>query len=105
MANLQIRIDDALKTQAQAISNDLGMDVATAVRIFLVQMVRERALPFTPSLEPLKPVAAPQEGQSMPREEWLRSAVHTGLQALQRNDFVPEERIKGIFAKAGASVG
>lgn len=52
MANLQIRIDDALKSQAQAITADLGMDVATAVRIFLAQMVREKALPFTPSLDP-----------------------------------------------------
>ena len=53
MANLQIRIDDALKSQAQAITADLGMDVATAVRIFLAQMVREKALPFTPSLDRL----------------------------------------------------
>ena len=52
MANLQIRIDDALKSQAQAITADLGMDVATAVRIFLAQMVREKALPFPPSLDP-----------------------------------------------------
>lgn len=51
MANLQIRLDESLKAQAQAITADLGMDVATAVRIFLAQMVRERAMPFTPSLD------------------------------------------------------
>ncbi len=52
MANLQIRIDDELNAQAQAVIADLGLDVATAVRIFLAQMVRERALPFTPRLDP-----------------------------------------------------
>ena len=52
MANLQIRIDDALKAEAQTITADMGMDVATAVRIFLTQMVRDKALPFTPSLDP-----------------------------------------------------
>ena len=52
MANLQIRIDDELKAQAQAVTADLGLDVATAVRIFLTQMVRDRALPFTPRLAP-----------------------------------------------------
>ncbi len=52
MANLQIRIDENLKAQAQSITADMGMDVATAVRMFLTQMVREKALPFTPSLDP-----------------------------------------------------
>lgn len=51
MANLQIRLDESLKAQAQEITADMGMDVATAVRIFLAQMVRERAMPFTPSLD------------------------------------------------------
>ena len=51
MANLQIRLDESLKAQAQAVTADMGMDVATAVRIFLAQMVRGRALPFTPRLD------------------------------------------------------
>lgn len=52
MANLQIRIDDDLKAQAQAVTAHLGLDVATAVRMFLTQMVRERALPFIPRMDP-----------------------------------------------------
>lgn len=122
MANLQIRVDDALKAQAHAVSADLGMDVATAVRIFLAQMVREKALPFTPSLDPFHssqnqahlvrlahemtaPAARFQGARVMNREEWLREAVHTGLQALENKDFAQDEHIKDIFAKAGANVG
>ena len=51
MVNLQIRIDNELKDQAQKVANDLGMDLTTAVRIFLKQMVTDRALPFRPELD------------------------------------------------------
>ncbi|SDF14027.1 type II toxin-antitoxin system RelB/DinJ family antitoxin [Desulfovibrio legallii] len=78
MANLQIRLDDALKAQAQAVTADLGLDVATAVRMFLVQMVRERALPFTPSLDPFY---SPQNQAHLARlaqdmDAHVRSACH-----------------------------
>lgn len=52
MTNLQIRIDADLKAEAQSIANALGMDLTTAVKIFLRQMVADRALPFKPSLDP-----------------------------------------------------
>ena len=34
-SNLQIRLDSNLRNEAQGVLNDLGMDVSTAVRIFL----------------------------------------------------------------------
>jgi DNA-damage-inducible protein J len=52
MANLQIRIDDKLRDEAQQIANDLGMDLTTAVRVFLKQMVNDRGFPFRPDLDP-----------------------------------------------------
>jgi len=52
MANLQIRIDEDLRTQAQQVAGALGMDLTTAVRVFLKQMVAEKALPFRPVLDP-----------------------------------------------------
>jgi len=52
MANLQIRIDDELRQQAQQIANDMGMDLTTAVRVFLKQMVNDQGLPFKPELDP-----------------------------------------------------
>ena len=38
-SNLQIRLDSNLRNEAQGVLNDLGMDVSTAVRIFLKQVV------------------------------------------------------------------
>lgn len=52
MANIQIRIDDALRAQAQAVANSMGMDLPSAVRIFLTHMVRENGLPFRPTGDP-----------------------------------------------------
>ncbi len=42
-----ITIDSETKTKAQELLADLGLDLSTAVNIFLRQMVRENALPFT----------------------------------------------------------
>lgn len=52
MANVQVKVDDALKAKAQAVAASMGLDLASAVRIFLTQMVRENGLPFRPSGDP-----------------------------------------------------
>ena len=45
-----ITLDPELKAAAQALLCEMGMDLSTAVTIFLKQMIRERAIPFTISL-------------------------------------------------------
>jgi len=52
MVSLQIRVDEELRDQAQQIAGDLGMDLTTAVRIFLKQLVASKGLPFRPELDP-----------------------------------------------------
>jgi len=52
MVSLQIRVDEELRDQAQQIASDLGMDLTTAVRIFLKQMVNDQGLPFRPERDP-----------------------------------------------------
>lgn len=43
---IQIRIDAAIKEQANSLFNDLGMDMSGAVNIFLRQCVLRGGLPF-----------------------------------------------------------
>ena len=45
-STLQIRIDDHLKEQAIALFDRLGLDLPTAVRIFLKKAVSENGVPF-----------------------------------------------------------
>ena len=42
-----ITIDADTKARAQELLSDLGLDLSTAVNIFLRQMLRENAIPFT----------------------------------------------------------
>jgi DNA-damage-inducible protein J len=44
--NINIRMDKALKEQAESLLSELGMNMTTAFNIFLRQTVRERAIPF-----------------------------------------------------------
>lgn len=48
MANstISIRVNDTLKEQAQSLFKEWGMDMSTAVNIFLSQTVREQRIPF-----------------------------------------------------------
>lgn len=47
---VQVRIDDELKSQATAIYDALGMDLSTAVRIFLKRSVMVGGIPFNLTL-------------------------------------------------------
>ncbi|WP_317854576.1 type II toxin-antitoxin system RelB/DinJ family antitoxin [Chakrabartyella piscis] len=46
MANMNIRMDDTIKKQAEELFADLGMNMTTAINIFLKQAVRENKIPF-----------------------------------------------------------
>ena len=46
-ANLTVRIDAGIKTEAEKLFEDLGMPISTAFNIFLRQAVRAQAIPFT----------------------------------------------------------
>lgn len=49
--NLNIRIDEDLKRQAEEIFNELGINMSTALTIFLRQTVRSNGIPFELRLE------------------------------------------------------
>jgi DNA-damage-inducible protein J len=46
MAQINIRIDDNLKTQSEMLLENLGLNFSTAFNIFLRQAVREGGIPF-----------------------------------------------------------
>lgn len=52
MANLNIRVDDLLKKQAEEVLNDLGMSLSTATTVFLKQVVRCNGIPFELKADP-----------------------------------------------------
>ena len=44
--NLNIRIDTELKRQSEQIFNELGLNMSSALTVFLRQVVRSNGLPF-----------------------------------------------------------
>lgn len=46
-----ISIDADTKAKAQTLLAEFGMDLSTAVNVFLKQMIRENAIPFTINAE------------------------------------------------------
>lgn len=52
MANLNIRVDDTLKQQAELIFSDLGISLSAATTMFLKQVVRHNGIPFELRADP-----------------------------------------------------
>ena len=55
MANLQIRVDDALKSDADRLFASIGLDTSSAVRLFLRQSVMRGCIPFELRGDPYLP--------------------------------------------------
>lgn len=53
-ATIAVRTDPEVKEQAQKIFKGMGLDMSTAVNMFLKQTVNEKGFPFKPSLSPFE---------------------------------------------------
>ena len=63
--NLNIRTDKEVKENAEKIFNELGLNMTTAINIFLKTTIRERGIPFSLKLDVPNEVtaAAIEEGR------------------------------------------
>ena len=73
---LQVRIDDTLKNQASQVFENLGIDISTAVRMFLKRSVLDNGIPFRMTL-PKEPYSAERGYRAM--KEISESAKQNGL--------------------------
>lgn len=67
-----IKIDPILKQESQALFENLGLNLSTAVNMFLRQAVREQAIPFRvgnplPNMETLKAIEDARNGIGLSR--------------------------------------
>lgn len=47
MKTLQVRVSDDLRTNADAVLEDIGLDMPTAIRLYLNKIVQTKSIPFT----------------------------------------------------------
>ena len=52
--NINIRVDNEIKTQAQDVFASLGLDMTSAINVFLRQAIREKGIPFAVTCSPSK---------------------------------------------------
>ena len=64
---LNIRIDKFTKEQAEKIFNQLGLNMTTAINMFLIATIRENGIPFELKLDTLnkETIEAIEEGRKM----------------------------------------
>jgi DNA-damage-inducible protein J len=46
MATIQVRLDDNIKSAADSLFMDLGLDTSTAVRMFIAAAIENNGIPF-----------------------------------------------------------
>ena len=83
--NLTIRVDSALKSEAETLFEELGMSISTAFNIFLRQAVRMQAIPFaiTKGIANRRTLSAMQEVERI--ADYPTVAGFTDRDSLQRS--------------------
>ena len=61
---VQARIDGAIKKEAAAVLAAMGLTVSDAVRLLLIKVAEEKALPFEPLIPKAETLAAMREARS-----------------------------------------
>ena len=79
--NMNIRMDSDVKTQAQQIFAQFGLDMTTAINMFLRQAIRERGIPFDLRLDPSPGLAEAVDDARNRRN--LSGPFRTGAEAVQ----------------------
>ena len=87
-ANINVRTDATLKAQAQQIFESIGLDLSTAVNLFLKQTVRVNNLPFVVGV----PVGHTSENVTNRRES--QYGVWKGKYSLPENFDAPLDDFK-----------
>ncbi len=73
-ANLNIRTDKNVKSEAEMIFEKLGLNMTTAVNIFLRQVIRENGIPFEVKLSVPNEttVSAIEEGRTIAHDKSVK---------------------------------
>ena len=87
-ANINVRTDAELKAQAQKIFESIGLDLSTAVNLFLKQTVRANNLPFVVGVSYVNPA------EKVAQKRVSRRGVWKGKYSLPDNFDAPLDDFK-----------
>ncbi|HGD2411193.1 TPA: type II toxin-antitoxin system RelB/DinJ family antitoxin [Streptococcus agalactiae] len=78
MSTVAVRVDDQLKYDATELFQSLGLDMSTAVKMFLIQSVKTQSIPFE------------IKNQSSVSDEEFQNLVETKLKGIRVKASDPE---------------
>jgi DNA-damage-inducible protein J len=84
ISNINIRVDSEVKSQAQDVFASLGLDMTTAINVFLRQAILQRGIPFSISANVVKKVPKPG---SMKDKIWIADDFDATLEDFE--DYMP----------------
>lgn len=84
MANLNIRVDDTLKQQAELIFSDLGITLSVATTMFLKQVIRHNGIPFELRADPF--YSAENQARLMKSKERMEKTGDTIHELIEVGD-------------------
>jgi DNA-damage-inducible protein J len=73
--SLALRLDTELKEQASSIVEALGMDLTTAIRLYLTQLVFRRGIPFPIALERQEDIP---NDETLEAFKWTENYIKSG---------------------------
>lgn len=77
-STIQVRVDDEIKSKADMLFKDLGMDTTTAIRIFLTQAIANDGFPFEIKKKTVNPYRTLSESEFMDKLETSRMHANQG---------------------------
>lgn len=89
MTTIQVRTDERKKRAAQYILQKLGMDLSTAINIYLVQIIAKNGIPFEIVTE--NGMTPAQERRLLREEAWARKHSKRYRSAKELHDDILRE--------------
>lgn len=85
MAQINVRVDNDVKRNAERTLNDIGLSMSTAINIFLKTVVRENRIPFELSADPF------YSQENITELEKRVSDIHSGKSILQEHELIEDD--------------
>ena len=95
---IQIRVDEDLKNEATDIFERLGLDLPTAIRVFLKKSVEESGIPFNLKIDKNKKVSLKQGQKAFKQEK------KNGIQDISLDEINSEIKAYRMERRATLSV-
>ena len=71
---LQVRIPEQLRADADSVLADIGLDLPTAVRLYLTKIVQTRSIPFSLEASPIRSEQIPVDAETQAQMDAIATA-------------------------------